>query len=165
MIDPTRRNIIIVGVAAAVLVVGVMAVVIIRGRGGVVEEASPTTGAATTNGSTTTQTGQPSVTGQPTVAGNGGAEDGVVVPPGAPSGSSYRVEGKVEDTVDPQLIGTTQTFTPAELKAMGLPSDIVVHYKWVLPPEGAQYTAPMRLILDLPERPSKDVVMPEKKVK
>lgn len=167
MLDPTRRNIIIVGAAAAVLVVAVMAVVIIRGRAGLGEETPVGEVPAMTGGGTVGQTTQPPGTaGQPATTTGGEAGEAIVVPPGAAKGVTMKVEGKVEDTVDPRLIGTTQTFTPAELKAMGLSPDLIVHYKWVLPPEGANYSAPMRLILDMPEgEPQKDVVMPVKTAK
>jgi hypothetical protein len=165
MLDPTRRNIIIVGAAAAVLVVGVMTTVIIRGRAGL--EEAPANGTAVTQGSTPDQPSRPAaVTGEPATTGGNGTEGEVIAPPGAPKGSSYKIEGKTEDTIDPKVIGTVQTFTPDELKAMGLPTDAIVRYKWVLPPKDADYSAPMRIILDLPEdKPQQDVVMPVKQAK
>lgn len=143
MPELSRRNLVLIVVAVALVAVVMTVVVIIRRRVTADDLIAPTTVEQSSTVGTVSHDKQDA---------------------SSPKAADYRPDVvqaqldrqatglnlKTEDIVDPLLVGTVQTFTMEEKKAMNLPLDAVIHYKWVAPSTVSGFQAPTRVILDMP---------------
>jgi hypothetical protein len=155
-IDPRYKLPLAIGLGVAVMAGLLVLVVILRSR----SQEDVTTPSPSPEASQT----EPTQAARPT-----GAKPGVAAPSGQPPPAQQpgyvftKGDIKAESPVEAQLLNTVQTFSAAEKKALGLPLDQEIHYKWVVPPEGSSMSGPQRIIIDLPVQTNDEIQVPEKK--